>query len=218
MTQSTSKTLSLPLNSYHLYRKKIPSRTGPRCIKRKRVGSAYDMATEIAPFLSEQMKILDVGCGDGFIAHHLSALLRAPVIGIDILPAVEAPIDYLPFDGKTLPLDSNQFDGALACYVLHHAQDQTMLVNEIHRVLIPSGRLIIYEDIPKSWLDKLLCAKHTRDWESRSGSCHFRQEADWESFWEERGFEVIVKAALSRWRDLSHPVARCLYVLQKVAR
>ena len=36
---------------------------------------AYDMAKEIALYVPAGQRVLDVGCGSGYIAHHLSALL-----------------------------------------------------------------------------------------------------------------------------------------------
>jgi len=39
--------------------------------RRRKVGRAYDMALEIARCLPRQSRVLDVGCGNGFIAHHL---------------------------------------------------------------------------------------------------------------------------------------------------
>ncbi|HYV00352.1 MAG TPA: methionine biosynthesis protein MetW, partial [Pyrinomonadaceae bacterium] len=68
--------------------------------RRRKVGRAYDMALEIARVLPDKSRVLDVGCGNGFIAHHLSAMLNAKAIGIDLDDRTEAAIDYRQFDGK----------------------------------------------------------------------------------------------------------------------
>ena len=47
--------------------------------RRRKVGRAYDMALEIARAIPCGSEVLDVGCGNGFIAHHLSALLGKSV-------------------------------------------------------------------------------------------------------------------------------------------
>src|SRR5882672_2177478 len=43
--------------------------------RRRRVGRAYDMALEIAHLIPTDSRVLDVGCGSGFIAHHLASLI-----------------------------------------------------------------------------------------------------------------------------------------------
>src|SRR2546421_13102845 len=91
--------------------------------RRRKVGRAYDMALEIARVIPRGSEVLDIGCGNGFIAHHLSALLGTSVVGIDVMDATHAPIDYRQYDGREFPVADNSVDAVLLCYVLHHAQD-----------------------------------------------------------------------------------------------
>src|SRR5438128_5741513 len=91
--------------------------------RRRKVGRAYDMALEIARVIPRGAEVLDVGCGNGFIAHHLSAMLGTSVVGIDVMDATQAPIDYRRYDGMTFPLADDSVDAVLLCYVLHHAQE-----------------------------------------------------------------------------------------------
>jgi len=42
------------------------------------------MALEVAQVMPRHSRVLDVGCGNGFIAHHLSAMLGTDVTGIDL--------------------------------------------------------------------------------------------------------------------------------------
>src|SRR5687767_13589874 len=86
--------------------------------RRRKVGRAYDMALEIARVLPGTSRVLDVGCGNGFIAHHLSAMLGAAVTGIDLDESTQAPIDYKSFDGTHFPVADQSFDGVVFCYVL----------------------------------------------------------------------------------------------------
>ena len=173
------------------------------------------MAQEIARVIPRGSEVLDVGCGNGFIAHHLSAMLGAGVVGIDLGNSAEASIDYRRYNGAHFPLLDGSCDAVLLCYVLHHAQDVSVVLNEMRRVLRGDGLAIIYEDIPRSWWDKGVCWFHNQQWRGRTGACTFRREPEWRALFESFGFEIVSERRLSRWRNLTHPVARRLYVLRR---
>jgi hypothetical protein len=82
-------------------------------------------------------------------------------------------------------------------------------------VLAPGGRAVIYEDIPASIWDKCVCWIHHMMWRYRTGPCRFLRPAAWFQLFNSEGFEVVSERALSRWRNLSHPVKRRIFVLQK---
>ncbi len=181
--------------------------------RRRKVGRAYDMALELARVIPRHSRVLDVGCGNGYIAHHLSALLGKQVIGIDLDPTTEAPIDYREFDGMRFPVADESVDAVLLCYVLHHAQDINVVMNELRRVLRTDGLIVIYEDIPELWWDRFVCWTHNLKWQSRTGRCTFRPDSEWRSVFEFAGFELIIERELSRWRNLAHPVSRRFFLL-----
>lgn len=172
------------------------------------------MALEIARYLPRGASVLDVGCGNGFIAHHLGALLATRVMGIDVGENTTAEIDYMRFDGQSIPAQRQTFDAVLLCYVLHHAQDTNALLSEVSRVLRPGGHTIIYEDIPASIWDRFVCWTHDRKWRTRTGPCTFRHLDDWREIFGKVELEIVLERQLSRWRNLAHPVSRRLYVLR----
>lgn len=178
------------------------------------VGRSYDMALEVARVLPRSSRVLDVGCGSGFIAHHLSAMLGVGVAGIDVREGADAPIEYARFDGARIPARAASFDAVLLCYVLHHAQDQRAFVAEVRRVLRAGGLVVVYEDIPGTLWDRAVCRTHDRAWRGRTGPCTFRREAGWRELFVSLGLEVVAERRLSRWRNLAHPVRRRLYVLR----
>jgi len=182
--------------------------------RRRSVGRAYDMAQEIARAIPANLRVLDVGCGNGFIAHHLSAMLGANVIGIDLDPTTEAAIDYRQFDGKHFPVADASVDAVLLCYVLHHAQKLDVVMNELQRVLSGGGCAVVYEDIPRTRWDRLVCRTHDLKWRKRTGPCTFRRESEWRALFNSAGFEIVSDRPLSRWRNLSHPVCHRFYVLK----
>lgn len=182
--------------------------------RRRLVGRSYDMALEVARQLPPRARVLDVGCGSGYIAHHLSALLGARVSGIDVRRSADAPIDYAAFDGAHFPAADRSFDAVLLCYVLHHAQDQPAFLREVRRVLRGGGLVVVYEDIPEAAWDAAACRVHDRAWRARTGPCTFRLWDEWRHVFTSSGFEVVSVRRLSRWRNLTHPVRRGLYVLR----
>ena len=185
-----------------------------RMRRRRKVGRAYDMALEIARVLPRQANVLDVGCGNGFIAHHLTGLLKSRVVGLDVGQSTVAPIDYVPYDGRNFPLKDQSFNAVLLCYVLHHAQDARLVLNEVSRILTDNGLAVIYEDIPGGWWDRVVCWVHNRQWHKRTGPCTFRMGDDWQLVFHSVGFDVIKEKQLSRWRNLFHPVSRKFFVLR----
>jgi SAM-dependent methyltransferase len=182
--------------------------------RRRKIGRAYDMALEIARVVPANSRVLDVGCGNGFITHHLAAILGTEPIGIDLAPTTEATIDYRQFDGRQFPVTNNSIDTVLLCYVLHHAQDIAKVMSEMRRVLSKGSLAVIYEDIPASAWDRVVCGIHDLKWRKRTGPCTFRREESWRTLFDSEGFEVLIERPLSRWRNLSHPVRRRFYLLR----
>lgn len=183
--------------------------------RRRKVGRAYDMALEIARVIPPEAAVLDVGCGNGYIAHHLSAMLGQSVIGVDVMNTTEARIDYRRYDGKHFPVEDKSVDAVLLCYVLHHAQDVRAVLDEARRVLRDDGLVIVYEDIPRTWWDKGVCWFHNRQWKDRTGPCTFRVESEWIELFDSSGLELVNNRQLSRWRNLVHPIQRVSFSLRR---
>jgi SAM-dependent methyltransferase len=216
--QQNREALALQRREYVTGLRNTIQRRFKRMRRRRKVGRAYDMALEIARAIPRDADVLDVGCGNGFIAHHLTGLLGKPVVGLDVGDSTTARIKYLPFDGRHFPVRDQSFDAVLLCYVLHHAQDAPLVLNEVSRVLRDDGLAIIYEDMPLLWWDRLVCWTHDRQWRGRTGSCTFQREQGWRKTFRLAGLEIVSERPLSRWRNLAHPVARRFFVLRSAGQ
>lgn len=114
---------------------------------------------------SKGLRILDFGCGNGYV---LSRYARngAEVHGIDVTQkAVELSRKRFEVEGLKgsfrrsdcpLPYPSGHFDIVCSMGVLHHIEDPTQAVSELHRVLKPGGQLIAMFYNRNSWNNLVL--------------------------------------------------------------
>jgi SAM-dependent methyltransferase len=93
------------------------------------------LCSHLASMIPQGSKTLDVGCGDGLLAH-LIAQSRPDVemIGIDTLVRTKSHIQVLPFDGRVIPYDTASCDTVMFVDVLHHTDDPMILLREAARV------------------------------------------------------------------------------------
>ncbi len=92
------------------------------------------LAQAIAPLLPPG-RILDVGCGDGSLAHRLEALrpdLR--IMGLEVQLRLRAPIAAALYDGRSFPFPDRTFPGVVIADSLHHAADPAEVLRECLRV------------------------------------------------------------------------------------
>jgi SAM-dependent methyltransferase len=108
-------------------------------------------ASEIAARLSAMAGIarpdelvLDVGAGRGDFLKAIGPALGVRTVGFDIIDYSDDDIDIGLFDGKSIPLDDNSVDIAMAAFVLHHSRDQAGILREMQRVT--RRRIVIFED------------------------------------------------------------------------
>ena len=104
-------------------------------------------------------RVVDVGCGTGFLAAGL-APLAARVIGVDdsagmLEVAGEnlralglANVELRRGQVTSLPVGDAEADATVANMVLHHAPDPQAMVREMARVTRPGGRVVITDMEP----------------------------------------------------------------------
>jgi trans-aconitate methyltransferase len=90
-------------------------------------------------------RILDLGCGDGYLTQRLAAS-GAIVVGVDSSPqmvaaAKERGADARCESGEALPFDQ-QFDAVFSNAALHWMSDHDAVLQGVHRALKPGGRFV----------------------------------------------------------------------------
>ena len=118
----------------------------PNLIKRLQ---ARDVMAALS--LRSSDRVLDLGCGYGFVTVEMAKIAREAV-GVDIsspragnsIPiGLQDRLRFLTVDGRSLPFDDNYFDTVLASEVLMMIADPNEFIAEIRRILKPGGRLVV---------------------------------------------------------------------------
>lgn len=100
-----------------------------------------------------ESKVLDVGCGAGTLSGLFN---REGYLGIDVdlialalARRLHTRKRFSLMQGNQLALRSCSFDAALISGVIHHLNDEDALnlVSEVHRVLKPGARVVVWEDV-----------------------------------------------------------------------
>jgi SAM-dependent methyltransferase len=92
------------------------------------------LSSHLAGLLPPNALTLDVGCGDGLVAH-LIKQKRSDIDlrGIDVIARKQTHIPVETFDGQAIPYGDATFDAVMFIDVLHHAQDPMRLLHEAVR-------------------------------------------------------------------------------------
>jgi 2-polyprenyl-6-hydroxyphenyl methylase/3-demethylubiquinone-9 3-methyltransferase len=106
-------------------------------------------------------KVLDVGCGGGFLTEEI-AKFGLDTTGLDpSAPTLDSArrhaemmdlrIEYLEGSGERLPFGDAEFDIVFCCDVLEHVEDFRAVLKDVSRVLKPGG-LFFFETINRTLL------------------------------------------------------------------
>lgn len=104
----------------------------------------------------KDISVLDVGCGVGNYHYMLSGKFKK-LVGIDVSEgSIEnakqshPEVEYISYDGFKMPFEDETFDLAYAICVAHHVPPDNWpnFFSEMHRILKPNGRAIIFEHNP----------------------------------------------------------------------
>ncbi len=119
--------------------------------------AATNELIELSGFTSD-MHILDVGCGVGGSTRRLAHETGCRATGIDLsdeyidaaerltlLLDMHERVKFHAASALELPFDDNTFDGAWSIQMNMNVEDKLGWLKELHRVLKPGGRAVLYE-------------------------------------------------------------------------
>jgi SAM-dependent methyltransferase len=95
----------------------------------------------------DPQRVLEVGCGQGWLSERIASELGCEVVAIDqsermVEVARARGVDALVGDVQDLPFRDGSFDVAVAAWMLYHVEDVDRALSELARVLRPGGRLV----------------------------------------------------------------------------
>ena len=95
----------------------------------------YVLSRHLAAAIPNRGRVLDLGAGDGQLAHALMKLRPdLKIEGVDVVPRVKTLIPVTQYDGVKLPFEDKSFDYVTIVDVLHHADDPYAVLAEAGRV------------------------------------------------------------------------------------
>jgi ubiquinone/menaquinone biosynthesis C-methylase UbiE len=92
--------------------------------------------------ISQEKKVLDLGCGTGNVASQLRKTINADIIGVDAsFPMLKVARDKslevicADIDNRQLPFRDGSFNTIIGAYVIHQIKNLTFMLSECYRVL-----------------------------------------------------------------------------------
>jgi ubiquinone/menaquinone biosynthesis C-methylase UbiE len=111
-------------------------------------------AANLHPYIANGSEVLDVGCGNLYVARKLASLdgsLRITGLDRKRFPEVDqaqlnGQMQFVEAFAESMPFEDDRFDVSYCLVTLHHLQDDLVVLSEMRRVTKPDGRVIVLED------------------------------------------------------------------------
>lgn len=131
-----------------------------------------NIATSILSLIPDNIKVLDFGCGNGYMAEFILTQKQGlEITGIDIIKDQNLDKSILgnsrfKFKINTpdqpLPFSDNTFDMVYASASMHHTKSPEFYLKEFKRVVKKEGSIILIEEMYLNLFDKICIS--TQDW------------------------------------------------------
>ncbi len=150
--------------------------------------------------LSEDTRVLDIGCGLGGPARTLAEEYGCHVTGLDLTQAfcdaAEVMSDWVNLgervafqqgDATDLPFADNQFDAAMTIHVAMNIPAKDKVYEQARRVVKPGGIFAVYDELQGEGGDALFPAPWARD----PSISHLATPDEMKSLLADAGFKVL---------------------------
>jgi len=154
------------------------------------------LSTLLAALLPNGATVLDVGCGDGTIAHLIMQMNPTTIIrGLEVAPRPSCRIEYEAFDGASIPLGGDSVDVCMFVDVLHHTHNIVELLKEARRVA--RRHVLIKDHLCENQLDGAILKFMDAVGNPRSVRMvhNYKNRADWAQIFSACGLRI------ASWND-----------------
>ena len=132
--------------------------------------------------------VLDIGSGCCYIAKEIQTKNKINVTCLDVKDLSQTGIKVIVYDGKKIPFKNNEFDTALAAYVLHHCENPLQVLKEILRVT--KGNIVIFEDTKPSSFTKIMDFLSNKS-RGINTPFKFRTEKEWLNVFRKLNLKIV---------------------------
>jgi SAM-dependent methyltransferase len=176
----------------------------------------------VAPHLAPGAAVLDIGCGEGWVAEEVSRRGVAEVVTVDVVDVRRSrALPFSLYDGVHLPFPDARFDVVMLNFVLHHVPNERKVALLSEALRVTRRKVFILEDTPTTALDRFVSQRHGEAYRRKIASdapFGFLTPNEW--LWLFRGMGLEAEAtSLSRFcRSVAQPFARAAFVVRKPPR
>jgi SAM-dependent methyltransferase len=136
-------------------------------------------------------RVLDIGCGTGLLASRISdELPGSKIVGCDFSRGMLSQAAQngriaalVQASALSLPFAEGSFDAVVTTEAFHWFPDQGQALTELHRVLVPKGRIFVslinppFEAMARAGRRLSQLAGEPARWPTRAGMCRLMEEA-----------------------------------------
>jgi SAM-dependent methyltransferase len=108
---------------------------------------------DVTRHFGPETKLLDVGCGTGWLATHFNdyTCVDGSPAAVEQAAAAGRNVQLADVD-EPLPFADGAFEGAILKDLLEHVRDPVAVVREVQRVLVPGGRVFASSPDAQRWV------------------------------------------------------------------
>jgi len=194
------------------------SSPGPSLTVRKETSHTVSL---VLPHLPPRTSVLDIGCGEGWVADELVRRRVGEIAVVDVVDVRRTrTLPFSLYDGVHLPFPDARFDVAMLNFVLHHVPDERKVALLREALRVARRTVFVLEDTPVTLFDRFVSRRHGEAYRRKIASdatFGFLTRSEWT--WLFRGMGVQADARpLGRFcRSVLQPFARAAFVLHKGA-
>ena len=164
--------------------------------------------------LQSEQRLLDLGCGAGLFLGWLERRRKLQLHGLDLsIASVRVARDrtsdvaLVAGDAQELPYADGSFDRVVCNGAMHHLPDVHAALRELYRVVVPGGRIVLYEPTATRFANRVRALALRQDRYESPADLEHKHELEPEllpGLLAEVGFEV---SSVSRHDWLAYPLS-----------